>query len=346
LDIVTLEDGELVLTGWAGSADAGILETVKVIVAGRMFNSCKIAKHLARPDVKLAYPDFNHAGSSGFQVRVPLTHEEQRQVGLVALTPVFERGEGQVLVHITNPALPLPGQEDVDCIGGGDCVPDSLEFCGYFIQLAGLRPTEDVLEIGCGVGRMAYSLAHYLTPTAHYHGFDIVERLIRWCQQVITPRFPNFVFQHADIYNKMYNPAGTVAPEDFAFPYENEKLDFIFLTSVFTHMVPNDVRHYLDEISRVLKPGGRCLATFYLLNAEAKRLMQDGKSIWNIVHPMEECFTTDPNCPEGCIGFEEALVQQWIAERRFRLAATHYGSWCGRSFLASTSGQDMLVICK
>jgi hypothetical protein len=39
-------------------------------------------------------------------------------------------------------------------------------------------------------------------------------------------------------------------------------------------------------------------------------------------------------------------VRRWIAERRFKLAATYYGSWCGRSLLASTSFQDMLMICK
>jgi SAM-dependent methyltransferase len=346
LNTVALENGVLVVQGWAASADAGVLETVKVSAAGRTFDSCQIAKHLPRPDVKRSYPELDRAESSGFQVRVPLTPEEQRYVRLVALTPVFERGEGQVVVHIINPALPLPGQEDVDCIGGGDYVPISLEFCGHFIQLAGLRPTEAVLEIGCGVGRMAYSLAHYLTPPARYDGFDVVERLIRWCHQVITPRFPNFVFHHADLYNKMYNPAGKMAPEDFLFPYESEKFDFVFLTSVFTHMLAKDMRHYLDEIYRVLKPGGRCLATFFLLNEESKRLVRDGKSARNLVHPLGDSFVADPDSPEECIGFEEALVQQWIAERRFRLAATYRGSWCGRSLLASTSFQDMLVICK
>ena len=41
--------------------------------------------------------------------------------------------------------------------------------------------------------------------------------------------------------------------------------DVAFLTSVFTHMLPEDVEHYLDELARVLKPGGRTLITWFLL---------------------------------------------------------------------------------
>lgn len=79
----------------------------------------------------------------------------------------------------------------------------------------------------------------------------------------ITPKYPNFNFQLADIYNKMYNPQGKYKASDYKFPYANETFDFVFLTSVFTHLLPQDMERYLSEIARVLKKNGRCFITFF-----------------------------------------------------------------------------------
>lgn len=58
------------------------------------------------------------------------------------------------------------------------------------LNMAGLRPDHDVLDIGCGVGRTARYLCDYLNADVRYEGFDIMEPLIRWCQENITPAFP------------------------------------------------------------------------------------------------------------------------------------------------------------
>ena len=98
-------------------------------------------------------------------------------------------------------------------------------------------------------------------------------QLIEWAQQSISTKFPNFMFRKADIFNKCYNPNGAFKAVDFRFPYEEESFDLIFLTSVFTHMQGAEVRHYLDEIRRALRPGGKCLTTCFLLNGESEGLI-------------------------------------------------------------------------
>jgi cyclopropane fatty-acyl-phospholipid synthase-like methyltransferase len=40
------------------------------------------------------------------------------------------------------------------------------EFLRYFVDLAGLKPDQAVLDVGCGKGRMAVSLTHYLSRRA------------------------------------------------------------------------------------------------------------------------------------------------------------------------------------
>ena len=139
----------------------------------------------------------------------------------------------------------------------------------WFVELGSLTPDEAVLEPGCGTGRMAEPLTRYLGPTGSYDGFDVVSTAIDWCESNIASKHPNFHFRHVDVLNRHYNPEGRLDPEAFEFPYPDEAFDFAFLTSVFTHMRPPEMRHYLGEIRRVLRPGGRCLMTFFLLNEES-----------------------------------------------------------------------------
>ena len=135
------------------------------------------------------------------------------------------------------------------------------------LNMAGLRPDHDVLDIGCGVGRTARYLCDYLEPTARYAGFDIMEDLIAWCRTEITPRFPNFEFRHTPMFNSAYLPDPALEAADrFAFPYDDGSFDFAFAHSVFTHLPADAVANYLAEAYRVLRPGGILYATWFLFD--------------------------------------------------------------------------------
>jgi hypothetical protein len=58
-------------------------------------------------------------------------------------------------------------------VGPGDYRKTGEEFLGYFRSLGRLKPTDRVLDLGCGIGRMAVPLTRYLT-TGSYEGIDIV----------------------------------------------------------------------------------------------------------------------------------------------------------------------------
>jgi SAM-dependent methyltransferase len=142
---------------------------------------------------------------------------------------------------------------------------------GHLRQLSGLAelvPDDRVLDVGCGVGRTAIPLTAYLSEIGSYEGLDISAEAIEWCRDHIESRFRNFRFTHADVFNGSYNPGGGVQPSQYVFPYPGEHFDLVFLYSVFTHMLPRDVEHYVSEIARVLKVGGRVLASYFLLNRE------------------------------------------------------------------------------
>lgn len=227
---------------------------------------------------------------------------------------------------------------------GGD-LEVGERFVGYFRELAKLGPDEAVLDVGCGVGRMALPLTRYLTPRGRYEGFDIVRANVAWCDRAITPRFPNFHFRHADIFNREYNPRGPVEGHEYRFPYADGSFDFVFLTSVFTHLMPPTVAHYLAEIGRVLRPGGRCAATFFLLTDESNRLVDAGRSRFTL-HPAEGVYRVHSReVPETCIALDERFVEDAVRAVGMTLQRpVHYGVWCGRE--AGLDFQDLAILRK
>jgi ubiquinone/menaquinone biosynthesis C-methylase UbiE len=230
-------------------------------------------------------------------------------------------------------------------VGDGDFLKAGLEFRRLFIEFGGLKPDHRVLDVGSGIGRMAGRLTSYLSPQGEYQGLDIVKMGIDWCQANITPRYPNFHFQHADVRNDEYNPGGIYRAATYSFPYADGYFDFVYLTSVFTHMFTADMERYLAEISRVLKVGGTGFITVFLMNDESRELIAKGRSSQNMIHKLDGCYTKMIENPEAAIAFEEDYMRS--AVQRFGLSLSepiHFGSWCGRSRFLSY--QDILITQK
>jgi len=248
----------------------------------------------------------------------------------------FERLTGR-----RDPLIPPHGLWFVG--GEADYKRVNQEYLGYFVDLGELRPEHRVLDVGCGVGIMASTLAHFLSPKGSYAGFDIVRVGITWAQNNISSRFPNFSFAHADIFNKHYNPNGKLSSATFQFPYEDATFDFVFLKSVFTHLLPDSIQHYLQEIRRVLKPTGSCLATLFLMNSETIDLIDRGESSLNFLAYLADAWVVDKKFPETAVGISESSFLQWCKDSALTpQLPVHYGSWCGRENYLSY--QDIILL--
>jgi ubiquinone/menaquinone biosynthesis C-methylase UbiE len=230
-------------------------------------------------------------------------------------------------------------------VGDGDFKAIGLEFMRIFVEFGGLKSDDRVLDVGCGTGRLAAPLTGYLSVKGEYQGLDIVRKGVEWCQNNITARHPNFQFRHSDIHNKNYNPHGVIQASNYKFPYENSSFDFIFLTSVFTHLLPQDMEHYLSEISRVLKKGGTSLITFFLINEESRGLALKKMSTQNFDHEIDGYLTASVENPEAAIAFPEPYIRGSFGKVGLSICEPiHYGSWSGRERFLSY--QDVVIARK
>lgn len=222
-------------------------------------------------------------------------------------------------------------------VGSADFKAVGDEFATLFKELGELKASDRVLDVGSGIGRMAIPLTSYLTEGS-YQGFDIDRRGVAWCQQHITPAHPQFEFQFVDLYNQFYNAKGSLQSDAFVFPYADNAFDFVFATSVFTHLIPKDAAHYLDEIERVLAPGGRAFLTWFVLDDARMQQMRTEVSNANFAYALEgdqECFYSHRGNPEA----EIAYTKTWLAAQ-LKDYKVHSGTWCGEP---GVTYQDVVI---
>lgn len=101
-----------------------------------------------------------------------------------------------------------------------------------------VQPTDHVLELGCGVGRIGRELAPHCQ---HWTGVDISENMIRHASQRL-----------ADRDNVSFHQLTRTRLEML----EDNSIDKAYSIAVFCHMDKEDLYIYLQELNRVVKPGG------------------------------------------------------------------------------------------
>lgn len=128
-------------------------------------------------------------------------------------------------------------------VGGNFDYMGSLQ--KQFLVKTGLKESDYIIDIGCGSGRLASQLISYIT-TGKYLGIDIVQDLLDYARNIATKE--NFEFTLNDGYS---------------IPEKDNQADFIVLFSVFTHLPQEGIYLYLRDITRVLKPEGKIVFSFF-----------------------------------------------------------------------------------
>jgi SAM-dependent methyltransferase len=235
---------------------------------------------------------------------------------------------------------PLVPPRRLDFVGHSDFAGTGAEFLGHFVKLGGLRPDDRVLDVGCGIGRMARPLTGYLSAHGSYDGFDVNRDGIEWCRRRYR-RHPNFRFAVADLHNRRYNPGGGQPASEYRFPYDDAAFDFVICTSVLTHLLEGEADHYLAEIARVLAPGGRALATFFLLHDASRAAIAAGAAGLPFLDADAPVAVVSDEVPEEAVAYDRGWVEAALARHGLTLDAVHGGTWWGDE--QGVSFQDLVV---
>ena len=215
-----------------------------------------------------------------------------------------------ILESLSNKNKNIPKKGDI-FIGSGDFVAQGKQQLDLLTTYGGLKPENNVLDIGSGIGRTAYSLKTFLNKTAKYEGFDVVEKGVVWCQKNISNEYQNFNFTYTPLNNDLYFLTDKKA-EKFKFPYENDSFETVFLFSVFTHMQPIEVQNYLNEIQRVLKPNGKCLSTFFVYNSENEQHISENLGEFNFTFLKDGFRLMNEKVPSANIAFSENKLNEML----------------------------------
>lgn len=185
-----------------------------------------------------------------------------------------------------------------------------------------------------GIGRMAIPLLRHL-DAGSYVGIEIDPGKVAYCRATVGKQAANFTFEHADVFNRYYNPTGTLRGRDHVFPFESESFDFVFLISVFTHMLPEDMEHYVTQIAGVMAPGAVCISSFLLTPTSMGPPMHRVSDV---------CEILDPEEPEHGVVYLEEYVKERFAASGLRIDRLFYR----RDTPAHTRGnpQDLVVASK
>ncbi|AWI25017.1 class I SAM-dependent methyltransferase [Flavobacterium pallidum] len=105
---------------------------------------------------------------------------------------------------------------------------------GRHIELSNVN----ILDWGCGPGRVIRQLPDIVGPGCRFYGTDYNGKTIAWCKE----NLPGIDFNHNTI--------------EASLPYPDEFFDVIYGISIFTHLSEKMHDDWYRELSRVLKVNG------------------------------------------------------------------------------------------
>lgn len=210
-----------------------------------------------------------------------------------------------------------------------------------------------VLDIGCGTGILGIAAEPFLGENGHYVGIDVLKEDIEFCRN----QYPQdkYTFQHLDVHNTVYTPEQ--ASQNQPWDQPDNSFDLVTALSVWTHMNEETAFFYFKEVSRVLKPGGKALITFFYLDehyhnslsrrqeGEKGRYHQTPQTRWVFKNQAygSEYFYCVGKIPENAIGITADGMTKLQEAAGLKRLAYYPGNW---KEMPGAYFQDVMVFQK
>lgn len=155
--------------------------------------------------------------------------------------------------------------------------PDVVQQRNIILSALDLQPDDRILDIGSGPGLLVEDIASVIGPDGSICGIDISKEMVALSQQRCS-HLLQVELREGDAT---------------ALPYSNDEFDVAISTQVYEYI--EDIDMCIEELYRVLKPGGRALVLCtdwdtLLWNTENRERMQHIMTTF-------EAHCTDPRLP-------------------------------------------------
>ena len=149
-------------------------------------------------------------------------------------------------------------------------VRSSVQDClRSLLELARISKTDEVLEIGCGVGRVGRELAAHCKS---WTGCDVSANMLSFAKERLR-----------GILNTRLIALRGVGLSEF----KTASFDVVFATNMLGHLDEMDRWRYVEEAFRVLRPGGRLSIDNIDLESDAgwRKFANDARNLGNMERP-------------------------------------------------------------
>ena len=240
-------------------------------------------------------------------------------------------------------APPDPPSHLIGGIGPGDFWQTGNEIVGLTMATARISPSDRVLDVGCGLGRVAWPLSRLIDQGGRYDGFDTSREYVEWCKSALPLDSARFRFHHFSVQSSHYNERGSIAAEAFRFPWPEESFSLAIAASLFTHLSAAATGNYLREIARTLCANGRLFASFFVLDEQSEQLAEAGTTHPRFTARLQEGMIGDPTNPDAAVAFDAEWLATTLSSAGLVFDAFYPGRW---RHLAAVSHQDLLIAHK
>ncbi len=110
----------------------------------------------------------------------------------------------------------------------------------------GLKPSDTLVDFGCGTGRLAVHVIPWLADDGRYVGIDISKTMLAHARVMVGQK----VSSHRCAVEFLHQTTPS-------FPLPEKSVDMLCAISVFTHMEHEDSYRYLRGARRIIKEGGK-----------------------------------------------------------------------------------------
>ncbi len=173
--------------------------------------------------------------------------------------------------------------------------------------------TSDVVELGCGCGRIARALKEpWFEGT--YVGVDIDDEMLEYCWNNFPPERFKFVRSpHKSATYSATNPhdGRLTIGHDLLISEPNSK-DFVYAFTLYTHLLEKEVTDYLQETYRILRPQGIMYLNFLCI----EHVELGGR--YTFQHRRGNAYVESVRYPEAAVAYHEALMTGLATNCGFR----------------------------